>query len=183
MIFRIICGGVAISLIVYLICDFIQFSSKDGYGGCNQISFDRFVAFYNINPDRWELYDGYVQYAVPQTYKFSNGVEHTYIDKCISFHFNFKDRIKYKRWKSNRYKLKKQQEHFKEYQEVLECVKKDLEQFTRENDEMMKCETENYAKTIDEVPRMFEEKDRDLKLLADILDPWGEDFPIKGIHY
>lgn len=117
----------------------------------NYITFDRFVAFYNINPDRWELYDGYVQYAVPQIYKFSNGVEHTYVDKYISFHFNFKDRIKYKRWKSNRHKLKKQQEHFKEYQEVLECVKKDLEQFTRENDEMMKRETEKYQKQVEDI--------------------------------
>lgn len=183
MVFTIICTGIAISLIVYLICDFIQFSIKDGYGDYNQISFDRFIAFYNINPDRWELYSDYVQYGVPKTYKFSNGQVSTYTDKYVEFYFTFKDRIKYKRWKSNRHKLKKQQEHFKEYQEVLECVKKDLEEFNRKNDEMIKHEAEKYAKAVDEVPRMFEEKDKDLKLLADILDPWGEDFPIKGIHY
>ena len=148
-------------LLIMLLCEFIKTFIEvmsDSDNNHNYITFDRFIAFYNINPDRWELYSDYVQYGVPKTYKFSNGQVSTYTDKYVEFYFTFKDRIKYKRWKSNRHKLKKQQEHFKEYQEVLECVKKDLEEFNRKNDEMIKHEAEKYAKAVDEVPRMFENK-------------------------
>lgn len=117
----------------------------------NYISFDRFVAFYNINPERWDLYNDHVLYKVRKTHNNIHGFEYTLTEKYIGFHFNFIDRIKYKRWKSNRHKLKKQQEHFKEYQEVLECVKKDLEQFTHENDEMMKHEAEKYQKQVEDI--------------------------------
>ena len=151
MVFMIICAGVATSLIVYLICDFIQFSIKDGYGNYNQISFDRFVAFYDINPDRWDLHGDYVIYRKT----------HSYFVDTVEFHFTFLERCKYKRWRKHleRLETKDREQRLKkvrleEYQEVLECVKKDLEAFNRKNDEMMQREVEKYAKAIDDMLRI-----------------------------
>lgn len=139
-----------IPLISLLITSFIDdINSIPPY---NLITFDRFLAFYNINPDRWHLYDDEVEYE-----------RRSYL--TTTFQFNFTDLMRYKRWHKRLKKFERAEVNrryrdmqLKEYQAVLDCVKEDLEKFTRENDAMMKREADKYAKAVDEVPRIFEDK-------------------------
>ena len=140
-------------LLVCCIKEFVEVMN-DSDSDHTYITFDRFIAFYNINPDRWDLHYDYVRYRKTRSY---------FVD-TVTFHFTFLECYKYKRWRKHleRLETKDRKQRLKkarleEYQEVLECVKKDLEEFTRKNDEMMKRETEKYAQKVDEVPRMFDD--------------------------
>lgn len=144
---------VVVFMISSLIIDGILYGSE----GCppveaNYILFDRFVAFYNINSDKWKLENHRVSYKKNTMVNRFGCTYPSTIDTY--FYFNYRDQIKYRRWLSNLEELKLKQKHLKEYQEVLECVKKDLEEFNRKNDEMMKSETEKYAKAIDDMLRI-----------------------------
>lgn len=138
MIVRILVG-IAFLLCVYLgylFCMTTFLYDWDNYSrDYIRMKFKTFLSFYVINPDRWRLYCDYIEYRPNNT----------------SFGFNLIDWVRYKIWKMRLNKWQTKQEHLKKYQYTLELIKKDLEQFTRENDEMMKRETEKYQKQVEDI--------------------------------
>ena len=120
----------------YLFCMTTLLYDWDNYSrDYIRMKFKTFLSFYAINPDRWRLYCDCIEYCPNNT----------------SFGFNLIDWVRYKIWKRRLNKWRTKQEHLKKYQSTLELIKKDLEKFTRENDEMMKRETEKYQKQVEDI--------------------------------
>ena len=92
----------------------------------NKIKFKTFIKFYNINPDSWKLCDGYVVYR----------------KNAAKFKFNLIDFFKYTNWSEKLKHNKEIEMDIAEYQQVLEYVKCDLEEFERKNNEMLLKEAE-----------------------------------------
>lgn len=113
----------------------------------NKIPFNGFVAFYNIAPTKWALYNNYVIYETidvemlraieqdPQMTYLSGGIYKT-PRKTYEFTFKFTDLIQYRIWhKSVLHKEKieekryEQEQLYRHYQDALKEISKDLEQF------------------------------------------------------
>lgn len=154
-----ILSGITLALCIslaYLFCMNVPLYDWDNYSrDYIRIKFKTFLSFYRINPNHWRRFDDNVEYRPNHT----------------TFGFSLFDWIRYKIWKKRLRQWERKQEHLKQYQQTLELIKKDLEEFNRENNEMMQRETEKYAKAVDEVPRMFEDYGRKTKLMMIDEDP------------
>ena len=93
--------------------------------GTNSIKFKSFKSFYNINPGKWELHDDYVNYLKLGRYYYG-------YDR-VKFRFNFIDYYRYRLWKHNLETQKRKAKYYKEYQDVLEEIKKDIAAFEENN--------------------------------------------------
>lgn len=114
----------------------------EGKSDRNYITFESFISFYTINPDRWWTgRDDRVDYHI-SLHNWNNDVK---------LYFKPLDRRKYKRWKSEKYELAQKQKNIKEYQKVVECVQRDLEEFNRKNEQMIKVETEKYKERVGDI--------------------------------
>jgi len=80
----------------------------------NKIKFKAFKNFYNVNPDRWNLYDGYVGCVDP--HKMFN----------IKFKFNYYDWHRYKAFLSNRRKIRDNIKANKDCAKMIELVRSDI---------------------------------------------------------
>lgn len=92
----------------------------------NSIKFKSFKSFYNINPGKWELHDDYVNYLKPFEYYYNSY-------NRVKFRFNFIDYYRYRLWKHNLETQKRKIKDYKEYQDVLEEIKKDIAAFEKNN--------------------------------------------------
>lgn len=106
----------------------------------NIIKFRSFLAFYQVNPNKWELEEAFVIYR----YKITddNYYSAAYNEYC--FRFNLIDFVRYFIWKASKdrkerqnareqaYKIQLAQD-VREYEEFIECMKRDLEQFKQSN--------------------------------------------------
>lgn len=81
-----------------------------------KIKFKNFKEFYEVNPERWEIYDGHV---ACKRVKRSLYVDH--------FHFSFIDWIKYKIWRRGIERREKKQSDSKATARMLESVKADIQ--------------------------------------------------------
>lgn len=113
----------------------------------NKIPFKSFVAFYNIAPAKWRLNKNYVIYEAidvemlraieqePQMRCVFGGVYKT-PRKTYKFTFRFIDLIKYRIWHESilhnekiKEKKYKQEQLYRQYQDALKEISKDIEQF------------------------------------------------------
>ena len=76
-----------------------------------KIKFKTFKHFYNVNPDRWDLYDGSIR---------CNGETKEY------FYFGIIDYIKYKFWRRSLDKQQREQEDMKSVARMIGYVKADI---------------------------------------------------------
>lgn len=97
------------------------FNSHDG---ANNLSFKDFINFYNVNPDRWDLYDGFVVYKHVYDY---------YYTKKTYFNFNLFDWIRYRRWATNKEKRDAKIKQDKEMIDFLHSVNADIEKLINES--------------------------------------------------
>ena len=121
---------IAVTIIMFLVvlsimfviwlCDGSEFTfySSNGY-----IKFKSFVSFYNINPDRWELYDDSIVFRNHTSYSFSG-------DKYC---FKFIDYYRYKLWKRKKEKYATQVKNNKKYQEMINILKQDIADYEKRN--------------------------------------------------
>lgn len=93
----------------------------DSHDGANNLSFKDFINFYNVNPDKWELNDGYV------IYKKTKPVYKTY------FNFGFFDYLRYSSWKRNKDKKETKMKQDKEMIDFLYSVNADIEKLINES--------------------------------------------------
>lgn len=94
-----------------------------------KIKLEQFKLFYSMNPNVWELRDDYVIYNVFN----KNG----YATKSFKFYFPFLDFIKYKIFKKRLDKKSTQVKYSELYLEALEYIKKDIENFTTDNNDFV----------------------------------------------
>lgn len=103
-----------------------------------KLSYKQFIDYYWINPDKWILYDNYVQYNY-------------YNYRTKSFSFSFVDQIKYQKFKRNIEKTKKKMEwskaHNESYRILLEGVQKDIDKLRKQSED----ELNQATKTMKEV--------------------------------
>ena len=98
------------------------------------IELNQFKLFYSMNPDAWELRYSYV------IYKSLN--EQGYAVKEYRFSFSFIDYIRYKILRKKLFDKKEQSEYLELYLEALEYIKKDIENFTDDNNDFVKEQLE-----------------------------------------
>ena len=106
------------------------------------IDFKSFQHFYTVSEDRWFLEKNYVEF-----FKGSGSVICTTPSgkpiNCIKFHFHFKDRRQYKKWKRTHEKQEQQIASIEALQEVLSIVQKDIHKFNKENEARIDKATNN----------------------------------------
>lgn len=134
--------GVLILKPIYLIIDFINYINEWNKlsKGKTKIKFRTFKHFYNINPDRWRLQNGYVVCTVGKepykeygwiddftTHRYERVQTTRYIDKTQDLAFSFIDHIKYQWWLRTREKHKVEKTHTEVMSQVINVVKKDIE--------------------------------------------------------
>jgi len=127
---------------IFLIWAFIEYLNEWNKlsKGKTKIKFRTFKHFYNINPDRWRLWDDYVTCIVGKepyeeydwVFDFSNHryerVSSTrYVDKTQDLAFDFIDYIKYRWWLRTKEKHKAEKSHTEVMSQVINVVKKDIE--------------------------------------------------------
>lgn len=102
----------------------------------NKMSFDSFVAFYNIAPTQYELKQYYIIYIHQEKIEAPSDWIYQHVEYKYYFSFTFYDWFKYNHFrkqilkqKQNDLKIKKRQSNYNEYQEALKYIKQDLEQF------------------------------------------------------
>ena len=111
----------------------------------NKMRFNSFVAFYELRPDKWKLFKGYVVYETEdkdlidewrEQVKNGNVWGLLKPTKIYKFSFCYKDFWRYRRFCKHIAKMQEIEEKYKEdkrnyeqYQEALEYIKQDLEQF------------------------------------------------------
>lgn len=109
----------------------------------NIIKFRSFLAFYQMNSNKWKLEDGFVIYRYKITDEgyysdFMHPIYPAYNE--YRFRFNLIDFVRYSIWKApkdrkERQKAREQaytiqlEQDVREYEEFIECMKRDLEQF------------------------------------------------------
>lgn len=114
----------------------------------NKMKFSSFVAFYELNPDKWELFKGYVVYETEdkdlidewrEQVKNGNVWGLLKPTKIYKFSFSYKDLWRYRRFRKHIFKMQEIEEKYKEdkrnyeqYQEALEYLKQDLEEFKKQ---------------------------------------------------
>ena len=107
---------------IMLLCFLISWNC-DSYSDANKLAFKDFINFYNVNPDKWELNDGYVIYKKPDRYWFYK----TY------FNFGFFDYLRYSSWKRNKDKKETKMKQDKEMIDFLYSVNADIEKLINES--------------------------------------------------
>lgn len=136
--------------IIYPIYYFLYKEKHEYLKSLNEIPFKSFVAFYNIAPTKWTLNKSCVIYETIdiqtldliekglQCGKVPIFKDNIYRTPMKEYEFTFKllDMIKYKFWykqslynEEKKKKYDEQQKNYKQYQEALGYIKKDLEQF------------------------------------------------------
>lgn len=114
----------------------------------NKIPFKSFVAFYNIAPTKWKLDKDYVVYETINTEELDAikqekslgmyffGDTYKTPKKTYEFTFKFIDLIQYRIWhksvlhnKKIKEKRCKQEQLYKQYQDAIKEISKDLERF------------------------------------------------------
>jgi len=111
-------AGLAVDLIV---------RSCDIDGVKTTITFNSFKSFYQVNPERWELYQYFVACKKPSGY--------SYINRKISFKFNYIDSFRYRWFKRNIKRNNQRVEATKNYQDMINIVKSDIVAFEKKNKE------------------------------------------------
>lgn len=119
------------------------------YEAPNKMAFKSFVAFYELNPDKWELFDNCVIYKTEDKDfidEWKKQVEKGWIDpriypaptKTYGFSFNYRDFRKYRRFRKHVFEMqeiekqrKKDKHNYEQYQEALEYLKQDLKEFKK----------------------------------------------------
>ena len=89
------------------------------------IKFNSFVSFYNINPDRWNLDDGSVNF-VKERYCCSS-------NHYIFYKFHFIDFYRYKHWHKKLIKQKRLQKEMNDMNEMIRIVKSDIAKLEAES--------------------------------------------------
>lgn len=139
--------------IIYPIYYFLYKEKHEYLKSLNEIPFKSFVAFYNIAPTKWTLNKSCVIYetidaeildAIEQENQTVKERQWTYIfdgiyktpKKTYKFTFKFTDLIQYRIWHKSilhnekiKQKKYKQEQLYKQYQDALKEISKDLEQF------------------------------------------------------
>lgn len=136
-------------IILYAFYDIFYKEEHKYLKSLNKIPFKSFVAFYNIAPTKWELNNNYVIYETNNEEVLENNQivkEHLGIyffgdiyktsKKTYEFTFKLTDLIQYRIWHKSvlhNEKIKKkkyeQEQLYKQYQDALKEISKDLEQF------------------------------------------------------
>ena len=98
------------------------------------IKFNSFISFYNINPDRWSLNDGSVDFIKEKQFCYSN---------YIYYKFHLIDFYRYKHWHKKIIKQKKLQKEMNNMNEMIRIVKSDLAKFEEENQVKMQSAAKN----------------------------------------
>lgn len=133
--------------IIYPIYYFLYKEKHEYLKSLNEIPFKSFVAFYNIAPTKWTLDKNYVVYETTDTEMLDaieqesqsvhifGGIYKT-PKKTYEFTFKFTDLIQYQIWHKSilhnekiRKKKYRQEQLYKQYQDALKEISKDLEQF------------------------------------------------------
>ena len=108
----------AIILLAYLIYYFAFY--RDWIYGCvGKISFKSFKALYDMYPERWSLWTGYVEYTKTTE---QNPLWETRVSGRVSF--NQLDVIKYETWRKHLSKQNEQERKTKEFKVILEELQK-----------------------------------------------------------
>ena len=121
--------------------------SKSKREANNIINFRSFLAFYQVNPNKWKLEEEFVIYRHKIKYDnyysdFMCPIYSAHNEYC--FRFNLIDFVRYSIWKTSKdikgrqnareqaYKIQLAQD-VREYEEFIEFMKRDLEQFKQSN--------------------------------------------------
>lgn len=126
-------------LILYTFYDMFYKEEYKYLKTLNKIPFKSFVAFYNIAPTKWGLNNNYVIYETISERTSRNiffGDTYKNSKKTYEFAFKFTDLIQYRIWHKSvlhNEKIKKkkyeQEQLYKQYQDALKEISKDLGQF------------------------------------------------------
>lgn len=106
--------------------------------GFAEIEFESFKKFYDINPERWELYDEHVCCATD--------IKYGMIWNSEKFQFNYLDFQKYKKWLKNKKSRDKEMANMQSTAKMIAAVKQDIEKLERMSDTEI-----NKAKSIIEI--------------------------------
>ena len=98
------------------------------------IKFNSCVSFYNINPDRWILYDNNVGFVKERSYCSSDR---------IYYKFHFIDFYRYKHWHKKLIKQKRLEKEISYMNEMILIVKKDIAKLEEENQARMQSAAKN----------------------------------------
>lgn len=103
---------------------------------CNSqfIKFKSFLSFYNINPNRWSLEDGYVHFFTSGYYPFGSG---------ICYKFNFIDYYRYLWWHKRQKKREKLKKEMDNVNKMIQIIKKDIAKLEEENQANMQSAAKN----------------------------------------
>lgn len=118
---------ISISIILISICVVWFLSTISAWRSCpndsTKISFNTFIKFYNIAPDKWELREDYVKKLFKR-----NGMSSYFYEKK-SFYFPFRDYLKYQSWYNKKIKEKQQNYNNEVLTQLIEEVKKELDEY------------------------------------------------------
>ena len=103
------------------------------------IKFNSFVSFYNINPERWNLDDGSVNF-VKERYCCSS-------NHYIFYKFHFIDFYRYKHWHKKLIKQKRLQKEIHNMNEMIRIINSDIAKLEAESQANM----QSAAKSIREI--------------------------------
>ena len=119
---------IIISIILIYICVVWFFGTISAWRSCpndsTKISFNTFIKFYNIAPDKWELREGYVKKIFREEQGWSIIPNYK-----RSFYFSFRDYLKYKSWYNKKMKEEKQNHDNEVLTTLIEEVKKELDEY------------------------------------------------------
>jgi len=129
-----ILGIIGIMVFIALLLSAISLTYfLSGYGMQRKelkITMDSFMSFYAIAPEKWELDEMFVSYKKDWSRLH-----------WFAFSFNLIDTIKYERWRKRKRKLeekqKKTDKYVARYAEAMQCIRNDINEFTRQNDALI----------------------------------------------
>lgn len=118
---------IIISIIFIFMCE-LWFLINSAWANCpddsTKISFNTFIKFYNIAPDKWELREGYVKKIFREEQGWSIIPNYK-----RNFYFSFRDYLKYKSWYHKKMKEKQQNHDNEVLTKLIEEVKKELDEY------------------------------------------------------
>ena len=108
-----------------------------------KIKFEAFKKFYSINPDRWTLYESFVECKIVNEEKSAyRGLFYTYDSEA--FYFSFFDYKRYKRFRKQLAKDKLNAEHMESTAKMIGMVKKDIANMEDLAEQQKKKAMENF---------------------------------------